>query len=312
MTAENTTDGACAREDGVAAGDGLAANRALWDDLAEFHGTDPEDRSYDVQAFLAGGQTLRGIERELAGDVAGKDLLHLQCHFGMDTLNWARLGARVTGVDFSSKAIARARTLAEQAGVAAEFVEADTQRLPDALAGRYDLVVATYGVLSWIGDLGAWMGGAATALRPGGRLVLVDLHPVFQTVLTFDPFVADWPYGGGAPQHDAMTATYAHAEAAFEPKRTIQYPYSVGEIVTAAASAGLVVERLGEHTETETDGRHILPQGPDGLYRFPFSDTYLPILYSLSAALPPAPDGHPRDAGCPSPRPAEVTRSSSL
>ncbi|MFF1724793.1 class I SAM-dependent methyltransferase [Streptomyces sviceus] len=289
MAAENKPESVRAREDRGAARDGLAANQALWDDLAEIHGTDPGDRSYDVQAFLAGGQTLRGIERELAGNVAGRDLLHLQCHFGMDTLNWARLGARVTGVDFSSKAIARARTLAEQAGLAAEFVEADTQRLPDSLADRFDLVVATYGVLSWIGDLGAWMGGAATALRPGGRLVLVDLHPVFQTVLTFAPFVADWPYGGGTPQHDAMAGTYAHAEAFSEPKRSTQYPYSVGEVVTAAASAGLIVERLGEHTETETDGRHILPQGPDGLYRFPFSDTYLPILYSLTAVLPSAP-----------------------
>lgn len=282
MTAER-------ERDGVAARDGLAGNRALWDHLAEFHGTDPEDRSYDVQSFLRGGQTLRGIERELAGDVAGKDLLHLHCHFGMDTLNWARLGAHVTGVDFSSKAIARARTLADQAALAADFVEADTQCLPASLAGRFDLVVATYGVLSWIGDLGAWMGGAVTALRPGGRLVLVDLHPVFQTVLTYDPFVADWPYGGGLPQYDAMTGTYAHGEASFEPKKTTQYPYSLGEIVTAAASAGLVVQHLGEHTETETDGRHILPQGPDGLYRFPFSDTYLPVLYSLSAVLPAAP-----------------------
>lgn len=296
MAAENTPDGVRACEDGVAAGDGLAANRALWDDLAEFHGTDPEDRSYDVPSFLAGGQTLRGIERELAGDVAGKDLLHLQCHFGMDTLNWARLGAHVTGVDFSPTAIARARTLAEQTGLAAEFVEADTQHLPDALAGRFDLVVATYGILSWIGDLDAWMGGAARALRPGGRLVLVDLHPVFQTVLTFDPFVADWPYGGGAPQHDAMTGTYAHADAPCEPRKSTQYPYSVGEVVTAAAAAGLVVERLGEHTQTETDGRHILPRGPDGLYRFPFGDTYLPILYSLGAVLPAAPVIRPQEA----------------
>ncbi|TCR22279.1 class I SAM-dependent methyltransferase [Streptomyces sp. BK205] len=308
MTAEDTPDGV---HDGAAARDGLAANRALWDDLAEFHGTDPEDRSYDVRAFLGGGQTLRRIERELAGDVAGKDLLHLQCHFGMDTLNWARLGARVTGVDFSSTAIARARSLAEQTGLAAEFVEADAQRLPDDLAGRFDLVVATYGVLSWIGDLDAWMGGAATALRPGGRMVLVDLHPVFQTVLTIVPLVADWPYGGGAPRHEMM-GTYAHADAPVEPKKSTQYPYSVGEIVTAAASAGLVVERLGEHTETETDGRHILPRGPDGLYRFPFSDTYLPVLYSLSAALRPTSGGHPSDADHRRPRPAEGTTSPSL
>lgn len=167
-----------ARRDGHAAG--LAANRALWDSLAETHGTTATDQSYDVEAFLGGQQTLRSIERELAGDVAGKDLLHLHCHFGMDTLNWARLGARVTGVDFSPVAITRARALAERAGLVADFVVADTQRLPDSLAAGFDVVVATYGVLSWIADVNAWMRGAARALRPGGRLVLVDIHPAFQ------------------------------------------------------------------------------------------------------------------------------------
>lgn len=113
---------------------GLADNRALWDTLADFHGTDPDDRSYDVESFLAGRQTLRGIEKQLTGDVAGKDLLHLHCHFGMDTLSWARLGARVTGVDFSPRAITKARALAERAGLTAEFIEADAQRLLTACA----------------------------------------------------------------------------------------------------------------------------------------------------------------------------------
>jgi SAM-dependent methyltransferase len=130
--------------------DGLGVNRALWDARARTHGTTPNDMLYDVDSFLAGRQTLYGIELELAGDVTGQDVLHLQCHFGMDTLNWARLGARVTGVDFSSTAIVRARELAELAGLTADFVEADTQNLPSGLAGRFDLVIATYGVLCWI------------------------------------------------------------------------------------------------------------------------------------------------------------------
>ncbi|CAM3330656.1 class I SAM-dependent methyltransferase [Stackebrandtia soli] len=266
--------------------DGRDVNRALWDARARTHGTTPNDKLYDVDSFLAGRQTLYGIELELAGDVTGQDVLHLQCHFGMDTLNWARLGARVTGVDFSSTAIVRARELAELAGLTADFVEADTQNLPSGLAARFDLVIATYGVLCWIGDLGAWMRGAAMAMRPGGRLVLVDLHPAYQTLATYEPFVADWPYGGGEPQREVVTDTYADPDLPMNAQEVVQYPHSVGEIVTAAAGSGLIVDRLAEHTEAEFPGRRILPQEPDGTCRFPFGDTYLPILYSLRAKSP--------------------------
>ncbi|MEV4396264.1 class I SAM-dependent methyltransferase [Nonomuraea sp. NPDC049607] len=265
---------------------GLPANRALWDERARVHGSTPADRFYDVDAFLAGRQTLYALERRLAGDVAGKDLLHLQCHFGMDTLSWARLGARVTGVDFSPVAVARARDLAAEAGLAATFVEADTQRLPESLAGGFDLAVATYGVLCWIGDLAAWMRGAAMALRPGGRLVLVDLHPAYQTVASLDPLVADWPYGGGQAHRETVTGTYADAGVVTEAQETVQYPYSVGEIVTAAARAGLTVAELGEHVAVELDPRGLLTEGEDGRYRLPFGDSHLPVLYSLVAVRP--------------------------
>ncbi|MDI2126932.1 class I SAM-dependent methyltransferase [Yinghuangia seranimata] len=265
---------------------GTALNRALWDVRATRHGSTEADRFYDVDSFLTGRQTLYALERELVGDVAGKDLLHLHCHFGMDTVNWARLGARATGVDFSPVAVERARELAGRAGVDAAFVEADTQRLPASLAGRFDVVVATYGVLCWIGDLAAWMGGAAAALRPGGSLVLVDLHPAYQTVGRLDPLLVDWPYGGGAPHRETVTGTYADADLEMPAQETVQYPYSLGEIVTAAANAGLVVRHLAEHTDAEFDPRGLLPEGGDGRYRLPFGDSYLPVLYSLRAEAP--------------------------
>jgi SAM-dependent methyltransferase len=266
--------------------DGVALNRALWDVRARVHGETATDRFYDVESFLAGRQTLYALERELAGDVAGKDLLHLQCHFGMDTLSWARLGARVTGVDFSPVAVERARLLAGRAGIEATFVEADTQRLPADLAGGFDLVVATYGVLCWIADLGAWMRGAAMALRAGGSLVLVDLHPAYQTVASVDPLIADWPYGGGLPHRETVTGTYAEPALTMPAQETVQYPYSLGEIATAAAGAGLTIKHLGEHVTAELDPRGILSRGEDGLYRFPFGDSCLPILYSLRAVSP--------------------------
>ncbi|MFG2606561.1 class I SAM-dependent methyltransferase [Streptomyces sp. NPDC048514] len=266
-----------------------AANRALWDARARVHGTTAEDRFYDVPSFLAGRQTLYGIERDLAGDVKGRDLLHLHCHFGMDTLNWARLGARATGTDFSPAAISRARELTVRAGLRADFVEADAQQLPQELAARFDLAIATYGVLCWIADLDAWMRSAAMTLRPGGALIMVDLHPLFQTVATFDPFVADWPYGGGRQQQETVVGTYADANVHMEALDAAQYPYSLGEIVTAAVRAGLHIDSLREHTEAEFDPRGILPRRADGLYHLPFSATHLPVLYSLKATLPASP-----------------------
>lgn len=268
--------------------DGVALNRALWDVRARIHGSTPADDVYDVESFVSGRQTLRAIERDLAGDVTGKDLLHLQCHFGMDTLSWARLGATVTGVDFSAVAVERARELADRAGLAATFLQADTQRLPSSLAGAFDVAVATYGVLCWIGDLDAWMRGAAMALRPGGALVLVDTHPAYEMVATLDPLVVDWPYGGGEPLRETVTGTYASPEVTTPAQEVIEYPHSLGEIVTAAATAGLTIKHLGEHIATEHDPRRLLPRGADGRYRLPFGDSHLPILYSLRATAPAA------------------------
>ncbi|MFE5804763.1 class I SAM-dependent methyltransferase [Streptomyces sp. NPDC056491] len=156
-------------------------------------------------------------------------------------------------------AIERARLLAARTGLSATFVEADTQRLPASLAGRFDVVVATYGVLCWIADPGAWMRSAATALRPGGSLVLVDLHPAFQTVATLDPLVVDWPYGGG-PHRETVTGTYAEPGLALPAQECVQYPYSIGEVVTAAATAGLTVKHLGEHEAAEFDPRGSWPR----------------------------------------------------
>jgi SAM-dependent methyltransferase len=261
-----------------------AINRALWDERAALHGTSPRDRVYDVDAFLDGTDSLGQPELSVTGDVTGLDLLHLQCHFGMDTLSWVRRGARVTGVDFSPVALARARALAERAGLAAEFVQADTQALPSSLDGRFDRVVATYGVLSWIGDLHAWFAGAHRALRPGsGKLTLVDFHPLYLMAGSVEPLDLDWPYGGGKPIRYPSEGSYADPELATTANEAVGYPHSVGEIVSAAALAGFRVEWLGEHLYVDRDGRGLLRKGFDGQYRFSYGGADLPVLYSLRA-----------------------------
>jgi SAM-dependent methyltransferase len=261
-------------------------NRALWDERAELHG---QDDYYDVAGFLAGASTLS--ERELievqaaVGDVAGLDVLHLQCHFGLDTLSFARLGARATGLDFSPVAIARARGLAREADLAATFIEADSQRLPTELEGGFDLVFASYGVLCWIADVDAWMRSAHTALRPGGHLVLIDLHPAAQMVGEIDPLEFDFPYLGGAPMRFEASGSYAVPDADTSANTSVEYAHGLGEIVTAAVSSGLRIDALVEWLDESFDPRGgILAVDDDGLFRLRLGGgSPLPLTFSLRA-----------------------------
>jgi SAM-dependent methyltransferase len=264
--------------------DPVAVNRAHWNDLARRHS---QDAYYDEAAILAGGLSLREPEQALAGAVAGLNLVHLQCHIGHDSLSWARLGARVTGVDFSPVAIARARDLARRAGLDVRFVLADMLALPGELHGVFDLAVATYGVLCWIGDLDRWARSAASTLRPGGRLVLVDLHPLFLMVDSVDPLVLGFPYADTGPLHFDVAGSYADPHADIGATATVQWAHSLGEVVGAVAGAGLWVDSLVEHLSAEVDHRGgLLVQGADGRWHLPVGGQDLPVLFALGASKP--------------------------
>ena len=136
---------------------------------------------YDLEGFKAGGVRLRPYEIELVGDVTGRSLLHLQCHFGIDTLSWARLGARVTGADFSPAAVELARSLADELGFPeARFVESNLYDLPDVLDGTFDVVYTSRGVLGWLPDIRGWARVVAHFLAPGGRFFITEVHPVVE------------------------------------------------------------------------------------------------------------------------------------
>lgn len=264
--------------------DATRINRRRWNVLAERHGRGYDD-FYNVPKFLSGSSSLNDRERsEVAaaiGEVMSLDLLHLQCHFGLDTLSWAREGARVTGVDFSPVAVRRARQLVAEAGLVAEFIESDVLKLPVSLSGRYDVVFASYGVLCWIASAGAWMRSAAECLRPGGVLVLIDMHPLVSMVDTVDPLVVSSPYAGEQPVISLSDSSYAISGLDCLVHEAVQYPHGLGEVVTAAAAAGLRVESLTEWFDEDLDPKLVRCQ--DELMRFPFGGQNLPTSYSLRA-----------------------------
>ncbi|WP_067463914.1 class I SAM-dependent methyltransferase [Actinomadura macra] len=260
--------------------DTAAINRANWDVWAAAHG---QDAYYDSVGLVAGADSLTDVENAAVGDVTGLDVLHVQCHLGFDSISLARRGARVTGVDFSPVALEKARDLARRCAADVRFVEADATDLPPELHGRFDLAYATMGILCWIGDIDAWMRSVAATLRPGGRLVLIDGHPLSLMTAGLDPLVLDFPYAFDGPHEFSGTASYATET---DPTTSVEFAHSLGEIVTAAVVSGLRITRLDEHLDSPLELGPGGPPGPDGRYRFQLSGQDLPVLYTLRAERP--------------------------
>src|SRR5690348_13166267 len=262
-------------------------NRAHWDALAAAHG---QDAYYDTEALIAGRDSLSEVEaagiREAIGAVAGFDVLHLQCHIGFDAISLARRGARVVGVDFSPASLEKARTLARRCDVDVRFLEAEATSLPVELHNRFDLVYSTIGVLVWIADVRAWMRSAAAALRGGGKLLLVDSHPLYTMIDSLDPLRLDMPYGGGAARAFDEPGSYAGADLPVSSTDTVNYAHSLGEIVNAALAAGLRLEHLEEHVEADFDPRGGVLSAEDGRYRLALAGEDLPFLFTLIVAKP--------------------------
>jgi SAM-dependent methyltransferase len=270
--------------------DSFAANQQLWDAWTAVHA---KGDFYDLAGFREGGVRLRDEEVEAVGDVRGRTLLHLQCHFGIDTLSWARLGARVTGVDFSPAAIRLAREIAADIGIGdARFIESNVYELPDRLEGEFDVVYTSRGVLGWLPDIRDWARVVAHFLAPGGTFFITEAHPVFNAFQ--DEGVAPgelrliYPYWEHRdPLVFDVKGSYADPDADFGEQKLHGWDHGLGEIVTALIDAGLRIESLEEHpflywaadflVESEPGGeRFILPPGPGEL----------PLSFSLRATKP--------------------------
>ena len=262
-------------------------NRRWWDERVPIH---IASEFYDVAAFKAGGTTLCPFELEEVGEVAGKRLLHLQCHFGLDTLSWARRGASVVGLDFSEPAVAAAHRLASGTGLDGTFVAADLYDAEAALGGeRFDIVYTGRGALNWLPDLRRWAQVVGSLLTDRGFLYLAESHP-FTDVFADGDLTVDEDYfhdPSGARIEDEG-GTYADLSAATAHNATHEWRHPVAEVIEVVLASGLTLELFHEHDYTLFQRWPHLELDPDAieageLYRQPAGTPRLPLMYSLRA-----------------------------
>ena len=268
------------------------ANRQLWEAWTAVH---EAGDFYDLKGFREGGVRLRDDEIAAVGDVRGKTLLHLQCHFGIDTLSWARLGARVTGVDFSPAAVTLAREIAVDIGVEdARFVESNLYDLPEHLEGEFDVVYTSRGVLGWLPDIRAWARVVAHFLAPGATFFITEAHPVFNV---FEPegvapgeLRLTYPYWEHRdPLVFDVKGSYADPDADIGKQQEHGWDHGLGEIVTALIDAGLRIESLEELPYLEWAADFLVESAPgSGRFVLPPGSGQLPLAFSLRATKPAA------------------------
>ncbi len=271
----------------------LEANRRNWDERVDVH---VASDFYDVEGFLAGKCPLRAPDLAGVGDVSGKRLVHLQCHFGLDTLAWARRGARVTGVDFSSRAIEEARKLAARAGLAerARFVECDVHAAVEALAPeQFDVVFVNVGAIGWLPSIARWADVVTGLLAPGGRFYIREGHPMLFALderRTDGLLEVRYPYFEHAePLSFDDATTYAAGDGSRPVLRATRYyawSHGLGEVVMSLLDRGLVLERLDEHRECDWKALPDMVRGSDDMWRLREGADRLPFTYSIVATKP--------------------------
>ncbi len=264
----------------------LELTRQNWNERTPIHF---ESDFYDVPGFLAGKISLTSIEIDEMGSVEGKSLLHLQCHFGMDTMSWARLGARATGVDISDVAIDKARYLNTELGLDVRFIRSNLYDLPRVLDEQFDIVYTAIGAICWLPDLTQWAKLIRRYLKPGGKFYILDGHPsshVFEPVqdaagkhelkLAYSYFPDDAGLYDAGERH-----TYAGSQLITTP--VYEWQHSLAEIVNSLVQAGLTIQQLNEFPFAAFQAYPNMRKGDDGWWRLDQHHGSVPFMFSIKA-----------------------------
>ncbi len=265
----------------------MKCNQDFWDSLVDEHYS---SEFYGVDKFLNGQNSLDEIELEVIGEIAGKNILHVQCHFGLSTLSLAREGGSVSGADFSYKAIQAANKLCHISGLDAKFYQSNVYELSEKIPYKFDIVFTSYGVLCWLPDLGEWAKQIASRISPGGKFCIVEFHPIMHALKRSSrgPVIIGRPYFNENVMEFIPdgSGSYALPEV---PSRhtTYEWAHPISEIVTSLVDAGLHILEMEEYPYSTQGGfSECLVVGQDGLWRYPDSEFGVPLTFSITAEKP--------------------------
>ncbi len=260
------------------ANDYIEINRNSWNNKVEFH---LNSEFYDMDGFLKGRSSLNSIELELFGDVKGKTILHLQCHFGQDSISLSRLGANVTGIDLSDKAIESAKSIAKQTKSNAKFICCDIYDLPNHLNEQFDIVFTSYGTIGWLPDMDKWASIVSKYLKPSGQFVFAEFHPV---VWMFDDEFnkIKYSYFNKGVIVETASGTYADKEADIN-QEYVMWNHSIGDVVNNLIKHGLTINAINEYDYSPYDCFANTIEFAPQKHRIAHLDNKIPMVYSILA-----------------------------
>lgn len=254
-------------------------NRETWNQKVAIHS---RSDFYDLEGFRAGASSLNSYELDALGDVSGKSLLHLQCHFGQDTLSWARMGAKCTGVDISEEGIKLARSLNEELGLDAEFVCCNVLDTSKHVTETFDIVFSSYGTIGWLPDLRPWAQMISELLKPGGVFYLVEFHPIaWMFDYTVSPPEMKYGYHQKEAIYEEYEGTYTDDASKKMTSKEYGWNHSLSEVISSLIDAGLTLEYLNEYDASPYDIFPGLVKNENGMYDL--QKKLYPLLFEVMA-----------------------------
>ena len=256
----------------------IAINKQSWNNRVQSH---LNSDFYDLEGFLKGKSSLNSIELQLLGEIKNKHILHLQCHFGQDSLSLGRLGAHVTGVDLSDKAIESAIELADKTKIDADFICSDIYELPKYLDKKFDIVFTSYGTIGWLPDLDKWANIVSKYLKPGGKFIFVEFHPV---VWMFDDDFQKiaYHYFNKEVIIETETGSYADKTADFT-QEYVMWNHSMSDVINSLIKNGMEINSLDEFDYSPYNCFNKTEEFDTNKFRIKHLDNKIPMVYAIVA-----------------------------